>query len=1227
MQWNCQGLRAKYEELKLLIQDFSPIVIALQETKLDSHTPCPRNYSCFRTEYDPVFGCHGGSLLYVRQDIPHISLPINTSLQAVAVQVSLKRQYSICSLYLPPNNPVTVEDLKDLLQQLPKPFIILGDLNARHPVWGDIVTNQKGNIISSLIEAEDLGIMNTGEPTHYHIQTGSLSCIDLALCSSNCMMDFQWRVDDDLRGSDHFPTFISSMDGPPTQRSPRWCLEKADWQTFSELSNVEDDVELLPSVDAAIEVLNNKLHYAGIESIPRSSGIFSHRPVPWWSDTIRTLHRATRRALTHLRRHRNDENLIAYKKSRALLRRTIKEAKRRSWSNFVSTFNSKTPTSLVWKKMRKISGKFSPNPPPVIKINGFYITDAKEVGDAFAEHFANISKKSESSPGFRNRLREELLDLDFTTEKDESYNRPFSIKEYDSALASCGDTAPGLDDIPYAMLKHVSINTKTFIISLINRIWQESSFPKVWDIAIVLPFSKPGKDSTQVSNYRPIALTSCLCKVMEKMVNTRLVWYLERKKILTPLQCGFRRMHSTTDVLIRLEKSICEVFARGQHHISVFFDLEKAYDTTWRFGILKALHRSELRGEMPLFIKAFLSYRYFQVKVGNTLSERKLQEEGVPQGSVLSVTLFALAINGIAQVIPSEILATLFVDDISISFSASKMAVAERKLQLTINKVVEWAERNGFKFSATKTTVMHFCRIRGLHPDPDLFLKGNRIPCVEETRFLGMIFDKRLTWVPHLKALKTKCLKTLQILRVLSHTSWGADRTTMLRLHHSLVLSKLFYGCEVYSSATTARLRILDSIHHSGVRLATGAFRSSPISSLLVDAGELPLDLYRQQSLVRYWYRLQRLPDSLAFRTVTGAGHNQFYHSHSKFPHPFGFRVHQILSEMSSLTNKVLPFKFSAVPPWELPPVEHCKYFKGFKKNMTDVEMKLIFLEHVVEHEDSVLVFTDGSKSGAGTGFGVHAANFSRKGALLNIASNFSAELYGVVAAMEMIASRKEQKYTIFVDSKSVLQALESYDSRNSIVIKILEWLHLIQRRGREIKFCWVPAHVGVSGNESADLLAKDAAVNSLPLQYPIPYQDFISPIKREFKDAWQFCWDLEDNNKMKEIANSIRPWTYFPMPRKRETVLCRLRIGHTRLTHGHLMSRDPQPFCDDCLVPLTVKHILVECPTLRDDRNRYMSGCRGERGDFLLSKVLGHDCDFENLFSFIERAGLLNEF
>ena len=662
--------------------------------------------------------------------------------------------------------------------------------------------------------------------------------------------------------------------------------------------------------------------------------------------------------------------------------------------------------------------------------------------------------------------------------------------------------------------------------------------------------------------------------------------------------------------------------------MSVFFDLEKAYDTTWRHGILKAIYSAGLRGELPLFIQAFLARRFFKVRVGSTLSDSQCQEEGVPQGSVLSVTLFALAINTVTSVIPPDVLHTLFVDDLSISVAGTRMAMVERKLQLTIDKIIEWADTNGFKFSMSKSVIIHFCRIRGVHPDPDLYIKGQRIPCVQETRFLGLIFDQRLTWVSHLKYLKNACCSAMNILKVLAHTSWGADRKTLLNLYKALIFSKLSYGCEIYSSATPSRLKTLDSVHHAGIRLATGAFRTSPIPSLLVDAGELPLDMYRQSSMLRYWYRLQRLPDSLVFKTVTRETNFRFYEEHPKSPQPFGFRVKQILLNLDLTRDKVLPFKISTTPPWILPEVDFCKYFSGFKKEMTDAEAHSIFMEHVADHSDSNFVFTDGSKSNAGVGFGVFSNDFNRRGALPLTASIFTAELYGILSAVEKIASMDEGDFVIFCDSKSVLQALSSFNSTNPLVLSILQWIFIIKSRGLEICFCWVPAHVGVLGNEKADEIAKQAAAELLPRRSPLLYRDFYPQIRVAVHNLWQEEWSQIEINKMKEITSVISPWKYSNMPRRWETALCRLRIGHTFLTNKYLISGDPQPHCDDCLVPLTVRHLLVECPSLGDIRRQYLSEGLGGDGRYILAKILGEDVvyDASGIFKFIVEAGLLQK-
>ena len=127
-------------------------------------------------------------------------------------------------------------------------------------------------------------------------------------------MDFNWRPCDDWHSGDHAPILISTNEGPPIQRSPRWCLEKADWVKFMELSEIEGNANDFPTVDDALDLLNGTFHTAGINSIPKSTGIFKRRPVPWWSEELKLLHRAARTSLTRLKRHRTEDNLITYKK-------------------------------------------------------------------------------------------------------------------------------------------------------------------------------------------------------------------------------------------------------------------------------------------------------------------------------------------------------------------------------------------------------------------------------------------------------------------------------------------------------------------------------------------------------------------------------------------------------------------------------------------------------------------------------------------------------------------------------------------------------------------------------------------------------------------------------------------------------------------------------------------------------------------------------------------------
>ena len=222
----------------------------------------------------------------------------------------------------------------------------------------------------------------------------------------------------------------------------------------------------------------------------------------------------------------------------------------------------------------------------------------------------------------------------------------------------------------------------------------------------------------------------------------------------------------------------------------MFFDLEKTFDTTWRYGILKDINKLGLRGRLPTFIENFLADPAMQVRVGSSLSVYYDQEQGIPYGGVLSSILFSIKFNDIVKCLDNLTDCSLYVDDFCICYHSKSMGTIGRQLQQNLNKIENWATSNGFKFSKPKTQCVHFCQLRKQHDDPVLHLYGSPIPVVEESKFLDILFDRKLSFIPHIKYLKVKCLKALNLLKVLSHTSLGADRTTLLKLYQSLVRSK-----------------------------------------------------------------------------------------------------------------------------------------------------------------------------------------------------------------------------------------------------------------------------------------------------------------------------------------------------------------------------------------------------------------------------------------------------
>ena len=165
------------------------------------------------------------------------------------------------------------------------------------------------------------------------------------------------------------------------------------------------------------------------------------------------------------------------------------------------------------------------------------------------------------------------------------------MRDLKRSFKKANNSAPGPDQIHYEILRHLPLDTLKVLLNIIYEVWTDGNFPQSWREALIIPIPKPGKDHYDPINYRPIALTSCICKSVERMVNERLIWYLEKTGKINKFQCGFRANRSTVDHLVRLETFIRDAFTNGEHLVAVFFDLQKAYDTTWKHGIMNYASR------------------------------------------------------------------------------------------------------------------------------------------------------------------------------------------------------------------------------------------------------------------------------------------------------------------------------------------------------------------------------------------------------------------------------------------------------------------------------------------------------------------------------------------------------------------------------------------------------------------------------------------------------------
>lgn len=184
-------------------------------------------------------------------------------------------------------------------------------------------------------------------------------------------------------------TFTEAIPSPCV---PCWRVDRADRNSFRSLSRVDHNAEEFDEIEGAVAYITNLMHWSAEHSVPRTSGVHNCWPVPWWSEECRQVVVERRRVFGRFRCYKTDFCRNEYKRARARARRALKEARQTLFISYISTCNAQTPMSQVWKRVHTIAKKYTPSPPPVLRISGATVADGVAVADTLAETFVNISR-------------------------------------------------------------------------------------------------------------------------------------------------------------------------------------------------------------------------------------------------------------------------------------------------------------------------------------------------------------------------------------------------------------------------------------------------------------------------------------------------------------------------------------------------------------------------------------------------------------------------------------------------------------------------------------------------------------------------------------------------------------------------------------------------------------------------------------------------------------------
>ena len=439
------------------------------------------------------------------------------------------------------------------------------------------------------------------------------------------------------------------------------------------------------------------------------------------------------------------------------------------------------------------------------------------------------------------------------------------IKGIDTNKSSC------IDMVSSRALKDGMSAIPGKIADMFNASLTEKCVPSAWKIGTIIPLQKDG-DKTDVANLRPITLLPIIGKMLEKIVNNRLMSYLEENSILDKKQGGFRSGHSTASTIAYYTNEVYRGLNDRYFTLSTFVDLKKAFDTVNHSILLKKLSKLGVGGPLYEWLVSYLSERKQKTFVNGKTSKEGIVKCGVPQGSILGPTLFLIYINDLSQVL-ENCNAYLYADDTVVSISGFHLHILTRKMEYDLKILDVWFKRNRLTLNAKKTNYMIF----GLRPrlkeiiQHTLYFGDKKIDRSHSLKYLGVVLDPVLNFNKHAETVIKKVIHKVYLLARLREFM---DNKTLLKMYKTMVLPYADYGDIFYDSARQALLDKLQIVQNKALRICMGVDNRFPTILVHQNSGISKLQPRRLMHLKTFMFKQKANIEIINVREVHTRAHD-----------------------------------------------------------------------------------------------------------------------------------------------------------------------------------------------------------------------------------------------------------------------------------------------------------------------------------------------------------------